>query len=486
MSTLSWGSNTITFSNGYTVSIQKDFEKNGDGTPLAEKHTISVRGAVIASGADPETRYSNLLLAASNRADLAYLSRQIGTLTLPGGTTYSNASLVSISSSEPPDDTAGIHYIDINMSFEAYASSNLSTYHIKSSSETVEIRKEEDRHSFSNDDITSNSVFFSYTITHTISATGYLIENEEGYESAKNWVEARFKASSLGIKIEKNSYDDNLYRILDPETDYDLGTIPEEEFNIIKSVSADPASGTYSITTTFFRSKSKSSAEVNVDFSKDDNGDVSVSVNGTVQGLSSGGASATTDNRFSNAEASFSTICGNFSTGSKVFAVAQNSFNNNNTESVVLDDYPLSISIGENKLKGSKNFNVTYRAYPNAVKLLKDAIPDAIVATLSITDDNAAKGHDVQIFAAIPVIGRTEGPILQDMGTTRERRRSVQLDATVKASQRTPINDAVIDACFTEVMKYEPNGTTYRGNSNSSWDFTSGRASVSMEWTYAP
>lgn len=483
---LTWGSNSIEFTNGYSVSVQKDFERNGDNTPIAEKHTISVRGSVVASGGDPETRYNSLILAATSRADVAYLNRQMGTLSLPGGTTYANASLTSISSSEPPDDTAGIQYIEISMTFEAYASSNLSTYHLKSSSESVEVRKEEDRLAFQSDDVTSNSVYFSYTVVHTISATGYLTENEEGYTSAKTWVEERFKGSSIGLELLKNSYNDNLFESINPEVDYDLGTLPELEFNVIRTVSADPSSGSYSLTTTFFRSKSKSITEINVDFQKDDNGDVNISVNGNVQGLNEAGYNSNTNTRFSNAENSFATICGNFRTGSKIYSLASTAFANNNIDSVVLDDYPMSLSVGENKLQGTKNFNVTYRAYPSAVISLRDSIPDAISATLSITDDNADKGYDVQIFASIPIIGRAAGPVLQDMGTTRERRRSVQLDATVKASQRTPDNTAVLDACLARALLYAPNGTKYRSNVNSSWNFTSGQASVSIEWTYQP
>ena len=484
--TLTWGSQSITFLYGCSISISKEFEKSGDGTPVAEKHTISVRGSVVASGSNAGSRYNSLITAAVSRADIAYGSRQMGKLTLPDGNYYSNATLTSFSTTEPPEDTAAIQYIEVNMSFEAYATSNLSTYHIKSSSETIELRKEEDRSSFLNDDITSNVVYFGYTVTHTISATGYLIEDEEGYTSAKNWVESRFKGSSVGLQILKNVYDDDLYTPLDPEVDYDIGTPPEDEYNIIKTVSSDPSAGSYSITTTFFRSKSRSSSEINVDFSKDENGDVNVSVNGTIQGLSSGGANAIKDSKMSNAEASFTTICGNFQTGSKVYTVASQAFGLHNTEAVTLDDYPMSLSVGTNTLKGTKNFNVTYRAYPNAVKALKDSIPDALVATLSVVDDNADRGHDVQIFASIPIIGRSKGPILQNMNTTRERRRTVQLDATVKASQRIPSNDALIDACFAKIMEYQPNGTVYIGTSNNTWDFTAGRVSASMEWTYQP
>lgn len=491
MSTLSWAGQSLSFPYGYTVSIQKDFERNGDGTPLAEKHTINIRGSIAASASDATTRYNSLISSAASFADTASAlneARQIGTLTLPDGTTYTNATLTNVSSSEPPDDTAGIHYIDISLSFEAYASSNLTDYKLKSASETVDIRKEEDRSTFNNDDINA-SVYFGYTVTHTLNAQGYLTAGVEAYTEAKKWVEDRLKNTSVGLILQKNAYGKDLYETITPDDDYQIGTPPADEYNRMRTTNADTVGGSYSITTTYFRAKSKSTSEITVDFSKDENGDVSVSANGTIQGLSSVSPTSQTDDKYTNAESSYTSICGNFRSGSKIYTAVSNVFALANTESVSLDDYPLAISVGQNRIRGSVNFNVTYRAYPTAVLNLRNSIPGAIVATMSITDDNknGNPAGDVQIYAAIPIIGRAAGPVLQDMGTTRERRRTIQVDATVDATQRSPTNTAVVNACFAQILLYAPVGSKiFRNNVNSSWDFTSGRASASVEWTYQP
>jgi hypothetical protein len=129
---------------------------------------------------------------------------------------------------------------------------------------------------------------------------------------------------------------------------------------------------------------------------------------------------------------------------------------------------------------------VSYKAYPAGVISLKGAIPDCISATLSITDENqSGKNFDIEIFASIPIIGRKKGPVLQDMGTTRERKRSVQVDAIVRASQRTPLNEAVKDACRVEALKYAPVGSPiFKSNFSSNWEMTTGHCSVNLEWTY--
>jgi hypothetical protein len=71
------------------------------------------------------------------------------------------------------------------------------------------------------------------------------------------------------------------------------------------------------------------------------------------------------------------------------------------------------------------------------------------------------------------------------MGTTRERKRSVQVDAIVRASQRTPLNEAVKDACRAEALKYAPAGSPiFKSNFSSNWEMTTGHCSVNLEWTY--
>lgn len=474
MSTISWNGGSVTFAYGYTAGIQRELQRNNDDTPIAVKNNISFRGSIVASGNDTTARWINLLRAGGTAAGTG---GNIGTLSYEG-TTFENAILTGISVGEGSDDTAAAHFIDVTYTFEAISTTTGGNY-IKNASETLEVRKETEQKTFSENDV-EGSVFFGYTITYTISASGGLLDDQDAYTSAKSWVEGRIQESSIGLTITNNVAGDAL---TSPVPIEDMATLPESEYNVVKTISSDPVGGSYSVSFTFFRAKSSSSSDVNVDFQKDENGDVSVSVNGTIKGFSSGGANSTTDDSYANAESAFNTICGGFSTGSKVYSLASTAFGAHNFESVVLDDYPMSLSVGSNKLSGTKTFNVTYRAYPNGVLSLRNSIPNAISASLTITDDN--KDGDVKVFASIPVIGRAEGPILQDMATTRERRRSVQVEATVKAASRVANNFSIVEACKSAALVYTPNGTQiFVSNSNGNWDFASGKASYSIEWTY--
>ena len=189
---------------GFASSIQKEFNRAEDGTILTEKHVITIRGSFSADGQDPSSRYSNLLQKSIEYADFKGLSLVDRLVSLQAGPlvvarmrlngsnqyevqealfTYNYAQLISSSVSEPPEDTAGIHFQELTLTFESITppTDNIAVrYRLKAASEQFEIKKEEDRLSYFVIDFDSNGNFkglkddpyFSYTITHTLSAQG--------------------------------------------------------------------------------------------------------------------------------------------------------------------------------------------------------------------------------------------------------------------------------------------------------------------------
>ena len=56
------GSTSIPFDYGAAVGIQKEFIKSEDGTVLSEKHTVTVKGAIVSTdGPDGLARYTALV-----------------------------------------------------------------------------------------------------------------------------------------------------------------------------------------------------------------------------------------------------------------------------------------------------------------------------------------------------------------------------------------------------------------------------------------
>jgi hypothetical protein len=480
LSSLTWGSGSITFPYGCFVTVQKEYERNGPGIAMTEKQTITVKGSIAGSS------LSDLITAGGSVADVSSgNSRQIASLVIEvnGATVVdvSNARLSNAGSSEPPDDTAGVQYIDVSLTFEAYNSAG-GDYVLSSSSESLEVKKEEDRLFPVNNDITSDEQSFGYTITHTISAQG-IDAGADGYSQAQSWVNSRKQDSSKNLTLTKDGNSSFLQSSL--SIDSLMGSLPEYECNAARSVTADPASGSFSMTSTFFRTGSKATFDITVNVERSEDGGVTGTSSGTVQGMSTAGISATTTTKFGNAKEAFDAICGNFGSGSQIYSVISALFNKLSPEGVILDDYAIGLSVGENKTNGSMNFNVTYRAYPAAVKALMEALGDALSASITISHDNeSGVSLDNQVFASIPIIGRLDGPVLQDMGTTRERKKSVQVECLMKPAARSPGNEAPRKACLNEAKTYAPAGTVFRSNVSSTWDFAAGRASANIEWTY--
>jgi len=459
---------------GFANSMQKEFNRAEDGTVLSEKHTFNIRGAmvpepvgtnkVMPSGAFD--RYTSLLGTTSQY----YLTQddndfmvgrfkdlKAGPLKLvrlipdpavighyiPSGIPvleYKFAQLINININEAPEDTAGIHYQEISMTFEAITTpsndSNLeNVYRLKAAAEQFEIKKEEDKMSyfiFDGADASRHdhdNPYYSYTITHTISAQGLpmyynnttsnetAIQNNggnydytqssglynyanmskpsfksaatvqdginkypkfEAFYEAYNYVQRKKRNSLLGsivyTDIHGKSYlgsnafmptawdviaDDALIPNATVNTTngvvqtngpdglplpvtqtafetyltnkYGLpdrvsgerpiptsGTMISQnlwdsgvygEYNVVRTSSVDMVAGSYSLTTTYFYSRSAATIEINGSYEKAEDGNDTVKVEGTINGLDSRGVSSDMSNKYKNARDVFYTIC---------------------------------------------------------------------------------------------------------------------------------------------------------------------------------
>ena len=103
---------------------------------------------------------------------------------------------------------------------------------------------------------------------------------------------------------------------------------------------------------------------------------------------------------------------------------------------------------------------------------------NTITESLQITDDN--EDHTNNIVAIIQIIGKADGPIFQDMGTTSERKRSISLEWTMKICDRGSKPSA---AALTAVSAYKPTGA-YQMSKSESWTPSTGGYSLSIEWAY--
>jgi hypothetical protein len=518
---LNWNNQAINFDYGFAMGIQKDFTRADDGTILNEKHTLTIKGSFVATGSAATDRYANLLTQMYSKVSYVeqgaagrQVSIQAGRLTITNNSTpivdYLSANLIGISVPEPSEDTAGIQFQEVTFTFETFNTPNdpaLSYWKLRSASENFDFKKDEDRIFYDGSAIDQESALkYGFTVTHTVSAQGMFDYNtkSEAINEAYRYVNDRVtKIGDALLTVNTDIYGRGFLGTssLDPKnwkvggTSSDVVSTEISSYNLynkIRSSSADATAGSYSVTTTYFLSKELATIDVNANFNRDESGESSVTVEGTIQGVSTQDVKSVTHDKLGNARTVYNTLSGNKSlrTGCPIYTLANNTFSNYHPDIsyVALRDYPMATTVGESKTAGSISFNVTYRGYPNEFKTFLDGITGAIAANITINDVNRnGAGYDMQTIVVVPIPGRTKGPILQDMNTTKERKRTAVIDVVVDASQRKSTNDTLRSTVISKANAYKPSsGDVYVENFQEAWDWVTGKYTATLDWIYQP
>ena len=130
----------------------------------------------------------------------------------------------------------------------------------------------------------------------------------------------------------------------------------------------------------------------------------------------------------------------------------------------------LNKSIGHNKSGGTITYSVSFND-------LEPEISGALSESVTVNYDNE-DGLD-QIIAIIPIIGKADGPVIQDMGTTKEKKVSVTLDVVMLRSSRSSKPDGT-----TIANSYKPTSTSYQETKTESWSPSTGSYNLSISWIY--
>lgn len=285
----SWGGSTLSFPYGFIVTASKEFIRNEAGIALAEKQTVNIKGSVPTGSLEGSIGAAISALGTGGGGGTS----QIGPLQISGGVSYGAARLVSASTAEPPEDTAGIQYIEVTLTFESYSGSGGGP--LRSTSETIEVRREDDKLSNSSPD----EAYFGFIVTHTVSAQGIAAGSDNGFGAAQSWVTSRISDGSSITSTTDGGYGTG--------GSFSVSSVPGvgdvTDCTITRSTTADMAGASYSVTTTFFKSKYLYFMELTASVQRDENGEMYASVQGTVQGYASGGVNASQSNAYANAGA---------------------------------------------------------------------------------------------------------------------------------------------------------------------------------------
>ena len=460
----------------YSISMET---QQKSGIAYANRYSISATGTFIATG-DITTQGERAKSILDEIAVELIRSGGYGTLTIqsPGGSTsliFKDCKLLTIDAAEQDESSQGVTTQEFTASFEAYKMQqtsgandddfyeNLGDGDLDDLNESWDWAITEDYTSDKQESETNRN----FTATYTVSATGRGSSSTSGYEAAKAWVQSRVATNSNPLAAEDLLGNPNTLDGLPPAANYNL-------YNKITSRNEDTSSGSYSETVSWVVSKHQAGCSVDISGSLDPAGaantvDVSVTITGYEDNLE-----GETSSKYSNAKAFYDAKVEPY-----LPTWAESHYNTFLAPSLTatgrsLNGFVTSKSVSANETDGVITVSATFDD--------KNVLLGAVDQNIQITDTNADGGN--QIVAIIPVIAKTNGPVIQDMSTTGERTRSISLDLTMDQNNRVTRPDG-----YAQIAAYIPNANpVYRQNASETWNPFSGAYSLSVDyvWTDNP
>lgn len=298
---------------------------------------------------------------------------------------------------------------------------------------------------------------FSFRVTHNVSAVGKRFYNDAGsltkpaWEQARDWVLPRI---GLDLNMARGTGVFNL-----PDT-YASG------FNHVRSQNVNELGGEFAVTESWVLAKDAAREDFTVQtVTSSTDGLTRVTINGQIEGLEiRDGAYGVLSSKWASASGKYATIEPSLITRAQ------------NYGGVSLNPVPNSKTIGRNPIGGTISYAVEYDTRPS------NYIAGALSEDVQITDKNAT-----DVIALIPVLGRTAGPVIQDIGTKTETIRTLNINAIVSGV------NSVSYAAWTAakpvvsglVAEVRPSATqVFVTEDSENWNPKTGVYNKTISWTY--
>ena len=491
-------------------SISREDMTTGDGTYINSKTTISITGTAAIKKGDTQ----NMLTAGQRQGRVmgesvnalnfnrdAWPQHGIGKLIIEayGGATslvFPNARVTAVDLPEQNEDSAGVQNLEYTFTFESYADANSSSNTGGAGTPAVATQQlstvEEswdfspgDGFAFTGNAATVDDPFRTFTLSRTVSATGLkkftgsnMDDNGEAWRQAQLHVitRANYKPDE---EVDKNPL--NLKDIKTKFFPYNMGKKGSDDilfdfsseydfYNWVRTVQSDQTGGTYAITDTWLVSdkvqKATHEIEISVEGDQESKG-VTVTVNGTVQGLSKlTPIQEQKEDKLINARESYAAIR---TTCYDAALAAYNTFGGTREDDFL--DVIRSESMSETKSAGTITFSRVY----NDIKIVTEG---AVKEEVTVTYDNFDSSN--QKVAIIGVIDNAGGPVIQDMGTTDEYKVNVSADITMGLDHRETKPDGMplVNIYVTEAER----ATWYQQSRTENWNAYTGSYNLSIAW----
>jgi len=207
-----------------------------------------------------------------------------------------------------------------------------------------------------------------------------------------------------------------------------------------------------------------------------------VNLEGTIQGLedrsygTGEGDFTISTTKYDNAETGWSAISGQLYNRAKHVADTESVSNLNLT--------PKSTSVGRNPHAGTISYSYEYDTRPC------NFVSGALSENIEIVDTSP-----VDVFAKLVVLGRSKGPVLQDIGTVTEAKRSVAIEVVMAPPtgcdagdcstmlSAAPESEVQTVLCCIEQQTSGSWDQMFKSGDSANWNPKTGRYSRNVEWT---
>ena len=500
-------------------SISREIISTGDGTYVNSKFTINVTGTATIDSAQPNQDITEKGQRQSTiQGDLIKTMQFIRNIFPNQGTgkleiqpyngldniiIYKDARLLSVDLPEQQENSAGVQNFEYNFVFEAYQEESVGTnidtlakadptYLLESVSENWDLN-ENDGIFFQGGvyDSAENVMHKTYSLSHTVTAKGLkkysldnaneLEEDGEAFRQAVQWVSTRlvndptvaitedlmgdttfFQSTFLPIEMNKPEVSDELGFTL--SGDGGEGLIVYDAFNHVRVVKSDQSAGSYEVTDTWILSQENFYANHVIEATYEAQQDqpfTSVNINATINGLDYNTSSITSISKYDNAKRAFDLM------RPTLITLAEEVYRTGGGAGT-LSTQVVNESVGANKTGGVITYSATYNDREAAVE-------GSISESVNVSYSN--QYGIVDIYAVIQVLGKQDGPVIQNFETTPIFNTNITVDLTMargfgKPNGQTlsepyrPTADNAQCKSFTE--SWNPSTRVY--NLSESWD----------------
>ena len=308
----------------------------------------------------------------------------------------------------------------------------------------------------------------TFRLTHTVNATGKDFYNESGDLVKPSWQQARdFVLPKLGIDM----------AILNSSG----VPVQQNYFNHVRGENLDKYTGSYSVTETWLLASGSALEEFTVNTIKSaDNGLTDVSIEGNIAGLEERSPDLSIiTSKYDNAVNKWVEVSGLLLTRAQSYS------------GLNLNIIPQNYTIGKNPVTGTINYNYTFNNRKS------NCVNGALSENITVTNS-----WDVDVFAAIPVLGRTAGPVLQAINTKQARTRGLNIELIMENTESTGCGaanwtylliesnprfvatsniQAIVDGVNPASLGASK---TFVSKQDESWNPRTGQYNYNVEWTY--